>query len=96
MTIAQRHLLWMVPVIAVVVGGTALAHADSATPATPTPTIGTGGLVNGSQQGSSCAARPAQGYGPTSRTSTDAWAQPDWPGLLSITLPTPAPIGCSR
>lgn len=82
--------------IALTTAGT--ASADTGTPATPTPVIGTGGNVSGSDQGNSCANRPPVRFTPAQGSNPYAWAEPDWPGFFVVTTPTPgiSIAGCSR
>jgi hypothetical protein len=76
------------------------AYADPSTP--PTPSIGTGGNVSGSQQGSSCQPRPAWKSTTGQVEDPRGWTASigDWPGLTTvppIAAPTTAPVpGCSR
>ena len=90
---------------AVCIGGIVFApaaYADPSTPPTPTPVIGTGGNVSGSQQGSSCQPRPAwkSTTGPVEDPRGWTASIGDWPGLTTvppIAAPSTAPVpGCSR
>lgn len=69
------------------------AHADNST---PTPVIGTGGNISGSQQGISCITAPAQRFTPTAGSNPYAWAEPDWPGFFAVATPAPSASNCSR